>query len=349
MSSTRKVARRRPTSGHQAGGFALVIVLWVLAGLTVVAVSVATTASNNALSVKLLRDRASAERAFLSTSARVAVIAATGVSKRSYLDSERGRLFADGRMTQVSNHESVYIQDANGLLNFNRPDVPRLLATLRHCGAGESQAPALADAMADYVDTDSLKRLNGAEAFDYRGIGLQEPRNAPLLSREEMWRVAGFPALRASWRGAGCDALITVRGEGFFNRNTAPLELLVADGMTETTARALIDSRQDGLPSLEIQSRGNDPSNPFNLVAGGYVGNVLRIRHQMDSVEWSSEYELELTPSRNGGPWRILELRNPPRLVQAMKVGAFLPAVDFRIPERDRPNLNAPSRPPFAN
>lgn len=343
-----KGRRRRGAAGAERG-FALVIVLWVLAGLSVVAVTVAASASNSAQSVKLLRDRVAAERAFLSTAAQLAVMASTSLAQRSYLDSDRGRLFVDGRITQVNQHEWVQLQDVRGLLNLNRPNAERLRGLLRHCGASDGQAPALADALADYVDTDSLKRLNGAEAFDYRGTDLTEPRNAALLSREEMWRVMGFAALKERWATRGCDALVTVHGDGSVNRNTSPLPLLLADGVSETAATALIDARKDGLPSLEIQSGGNDPSNPFTFVAGGYPGNVLRIRHQIDSIEWTLEYELELTPQRNGGPWRLHELRNPPNLALPVSAGASLPAVDFRTPERDRRRLNAAPNLPFAN
>ncbi|MDI4632513.1 general secretion pathway protein GspK [Pelomonas sp. V22] len=330
-------------------GFALVIVLWVLAGLAVIAVSVATLTRNMALNVRLLRDRLSAEQAFISTSSRIAVIASTAAPQRSSLDSERGRLFVDGRLTQVSDTEWVTLQDTRGLVNLNRPNAQRLLKLLQRCGASEAQAQSLADALADYVDADSLKRINGAETFEYRSRDLVAPRNAELLSRDELWRVFGFAEIRPRWNAAGCDNFVTVRGDSFANRNTSPYELLLADGLTEASARALVNARADGLPSLEIQTEGADPSNPFNIVGGGFAGEVLRVHHEKASVEWTLEYELELTPQRNGGPWRIHELRYPSRLADRPRPGARMPAVDFRIPERDRTNLDAASRLPFAN
>lgn len=334
---------------RNGGGFALVIVLWVLAGLTVVATAVAASASNGARSVKLLRDRVAAEEAFISTSARIAILAATSVTQRTTLDSERGQLFVDGRTTQVGERQWVQLQDSRGLLNLNSPDRVRLPWLLRHCGAAESQVTSLTDALVDYVDADNLKRINGAEAFEYRAAGMPEPRNAAMLSREELWRVMGYAALRDRWNAADCDQLVTVHGDAVSNRNTAPQTLLMADGMSEVMAGALIEAREQGLPTLQIQTRGEDASNPYNFVSASYVGNTLRIRHWMDSIQWTLEYELELTPQRNGGPWRIHELRTPQKQPQSPKVGARLPAVDYRVPEAERTQLNAAPRPPFAN
>lgn len=338
--------RSRPRA---EAGFALVIVLWVLAGLTVIAVAVAGTASNSARSVKLLRDRVAAERAFISTGARVALLASTGATQRTTILSQGGTLYVDGRMTRVNEQEWVQVQDLRGLLNLNRPDSERLPKLLRHCGANETEVPALSDALADYIDLDELKRINGAEAFEYRAAGLQEPRNAPLLSRSELWRVLGFAAIRTSWVAAGCDDLVTVHGDNAKNRNTAPKALLLIDGISADVAEALIDAREQGLPDVTIQTRGDDPSNPYNFVSAGYVGRTLRIRQQMDSIQWTAEYELELTPQREGGPWRTLELRTYPKSPQVPKAGAVLPDIGFRLSERERTQLNASPRPPFAN
>ena len=330
-------------------GFALVIVLWVLAGLTVVAVSVASSARTSAESVKLLRDRVRAESAFLSTSSRVTVLASTGLPGRTYFESERGRLFVDGRSIKVGPEETVSVQDARGLLNLNRGPPQRLQKLLQRCGASETEAPKLTDTLADYIDEDSLKRVNGAESFEYRGAQLAEPRNASLLSREELWRIVGWPAVRAAWQRAGCDDFVTVHGDSFFNRNTAPLDVLIADGLNEATAVSLVESRREGLPSVAIQTSGGDASNPFSFVGGGFTGGTLRIQHAIASVEWNLEYELELTPTRNGGPWRLHEMRSPTRAKRTVPASTALPPVNYRLPERDRTLNDAASRLPFSN
>ena len=342
-----EATRKRPHRPSEQSGFALVIVLWVLAGLAVIAAAIAGSAGNSARSVKLLRDRVAAEGAFISASSRIAIIAATAAPQRFSLDSSRGRLFVDGRMTQVSPQHVVFLQDNRGLLNLNRPDAVRFPKLLLMCGANQTQVDSLIDALADYVDGDKLKRINGAEAFEYRAAGLPEPRNAPLLSREELWRVFGFAAIKQAWLEADCDRLVTVHGRVALNRNTSPFKLLLGDGLSEVAAQAFIEAREQGLANLELQTQGNDPSNPYNFMSAGYAGNTLRVRQQMDSIQWVAEYELELTPLRNGGPWRIHELRTPERHSPKSKLGAILPAVDYRVPKQEQ--LNAAPRTPFTN
>lgn len=328
-------------------GFALVMVLWVLAGLTVVAVAVASSLRVNSESVKLLRERVRNEADFLSTAARIQVMASTGEALRNTVESSRGRLFVDGRVQAVAPGEWVTVQDARGLLDLNQPG-KLLPGLLRRCGAAENMLGSLQDSLADYVDEDDLKRLNGAEAFDYRLAEMAAPRNADLMSREELWRVEGWPALQTAWQAAGCDALVTVHGDGRFNPNTAPALLLEASGMSAENAAALIDARQAGLPTREIQSGGSGAFNPFSLLGGGFAGATMRVRHQAASVEWTLEYELQLTPSSEGGPWRMLELRYPPRAASTPEAATPLPPADYQVSEREGPTRNAsPDLPAF--
>lgn len=324
-----------------SSGFALVMVLWVLAGLTVVAVAVAASVQSSNRSVKLLRDRLAAETSFISTAARLQLMAATGIARRTDIDGPRGRLPADGRTLAVGPGEWVSVQDVRGLLDLNDPG-KRLAGLLPRCGGTESTLSSLVEALADYVDKDDLKRLNGAEAFDYRMVQMPEPRNAPLMTREELWRVKGWPALKARWQGAGCDALVSTNGDGRFNPNTAPLAMLEADGNTPEAATAFVAARSDGLPTLDIQSRAPDSANLFALLGGGFVGDTLRIRHSAAQVEWEFEYELKLTPFVEGGPWRMLELRYPTRRGDLPRSAQPLMASEAQMIPREPTRNNAP-------
>jgi Type II secretion system (T2SS), protein K len=330
-------------------GFALVIVLWVLAGLTVVAVAVASSTRASSESVKLLRERVRGEAQFLSTAARLQVLLATGVQGRGHIEGDRGRAYADGRSTRVAVDEWVSLQDTRGLINLNARAPERLSRLLAVCGASEQEVASLLDNLADYIDSDNLKRLNGAEAFDYRSANLPEPRNAKLMSRNEVWRVKGWAGPKSAWVAAGCDDLVTVHNDERFNPNTAPSTLLQVNGMTQEAASALVEARRDGLPSLTIQRSGADANDPFGFLGGGFVGSTLRISHQAASVEWRLVYELELTPLREGGPWRLHDIRYPPRFPGTPTTQAELPAPDFQLPERDRAPRNASSGLPFAN
>lgn len=331
---------------RRARGFALVIVLWVLAGLTVVAVAVASSMRSNAQSVKLLRERVLAEREFLSTSSRIKVIASTGMPRVGSFLSLRGQLMLDGRRTIVSDKESVVLHDSFGMVNLNTPYGEIWPNVLRFCGAAEADIPALMDALADYIDVDSLKRLNGAEAFEYSAAGLKPMRNAQLLSRDELWRVAGWAALRSTWMTRGCDDMVTVRGGLGFNRNTAPLSLLMASGLTEPQARDLIGARSAGLTVAEVPNPAAD-GNPLMRISGGAVGDVFRVRHEMALLGWALQYEIELTSMSPGGPWRVHELRVVSPSQPSVSARSLFPATDFLLPERERDQLNVVPTLPF--
>lgn len=326
-------------------GFALVMVLWVLAGLTVVAVAVATSVRVSSEGLKSLRDRVAAEAQFLSTAARIQVLAATSATRRIQYEGVRGALYADGRPLAVGPGEWVRVHDIRGLVDLNGRNTTRLEKLLPRCGAAESQVAGLMDALADYIDKDSLKRLNGAEAFEYRMAGLPEPRNLPLLSREELWRVKGWEPLKDAWIQAGCNELVTVNGENRFNTNTAPPAVLEANGLTPDAAAALVDARQAGLPTLALETGAGGSTDPFMSPGGSFVGQTLRIAHGAAPVKWQREYELRLTPLSEGGPWRILEIRHPVRDEAPPTPQAALPAADYVVPERERAPINVP--PPF--
>jgi general secretion pathway protein K len=317
--------RMHPGATMAHRGFALAIVLWVLAGLTVVAVAVAASTSSSSEAVKLMRDRARAEAAFISSNARIKLLMATGLPTTTTIDSAQGRMYVDARSSRVSADEWVTLQDGRGLLNLNLGDPRRLAALLVYCGAEQAQAASLVEALQDYIDEDNLKRLNGAEAFEYRQAHAAGPRNARLLSSDEVWRVLGWAAIRDTWRARACDDLVTVHNDGDFNVGTAPVRLLTALGLSEDAALALTESRRDGLPTqaggLFTQSFGGGG---FLGLSGG-VGRTVRVTHLLASVEWTMVYELEATPLRPGGPWRMHDLRHQSRRPGEPVTGTVLP------------------------
>ncbi len=339
----------RPDMGRskRARGFALVIVLWVLAGLTVVATSIAATVRSNAESVKLLRERLRAERAFLNTSSRIKIIGATAVALPMSFFSDRGQLYLDGRLTKVSDVESVLLQDHRGLLSVNQVQGLVWRNYLVGCGASVEEAEQLQSTLADYVDSDSLRRLRGAERGDYTSEGLPEPRNAALLSRDELWRVKGWLPLRERWEAAGCEENVSVATDGSFNSNTAPGLVLRARGYDDVQVSALLSARAAGLPGQEggLLDLGREDS-PL-LRGGGRVGDRLRVRHQMALIEWALTYDLQFTLGEPGGPWRMHEVRVVAPLRSLPALTADFPPFDFVASPQDRARLNAVSTSPF--
>ena len=91
----------------------------------------------------------------------------------------------------------VSLLDESAKIDINVGNEILIRGLLRSQGASEEEAAALMDAILDWRDPDTLKRLKGAEEADYAELGLPiKPANAPFQSIEELQLVVGMtPAL----------------------------------------------------------------------------------------------------------------------------------------------------------
>jgi hypothetical protein len=237
---------------------------------------------------------------------------------RPLMPSGRGdateQLRQDGTSYKTLDGAWIQIQDARGLLPVNSIPRPTLLSLLAQDGIPVSRAQAMIDVLDDYIDTDNLKRLNGAESAAYDALNLQGPRNDWLLSLRELesmplWRDEPERLARLSrW-------LYTDTGR-LFNPATAPAATLRA--RFPTTAPAQIDRL--------LQLRANDqlrnlPS--VGAVLGQYLdddeyilgpGNDARITLWAPGLPRALEYNVRLTPAGELGPWVITEQYSTKRL-----------------------------------
>ncbi|WP_457325705.1 hypothetical protein, partial [Roseateles sp. P5_E11] len=95
----------------------------------------------------------------------------------------------DGRLYRTPGGGWVSVQDDRGLLSLNVPNQDLLLPVLTGLGASFEQASRMIAVLEDYVDEDSLRRINGAEAAEYAELGLPPPRNSRLMSVNELARM----------------------------------------------------------------------------------------------------------------------------------------------------------------
>ncbi len=118
---------------------------------------------------------------------------------------------------------AIAIEDEAGKVDVNEAEPDLLEAAFEAAGLKPAEAARLADAVADWRDGDDERRLQGAEAAEYRAQNRQPPRNGPFRSLEELRAVIGFPpeALAALRRLATAHSQL----RGFDPREAAP-ELL---------------------------------------------------------------------------------------------------------------------------
>ncbi len=178
---TRHVADQR--------GMALIIVLWIITLMMVIAASFIHTMRTDVNVVANSLSRVKAE-----------VLADAGLQRALYElykpQTIEGRWNTDGSAREWSYRDAtitITMQDETGKIDINRANDRLLRGLLQSQGVTEEDALKLVDAIADWRDTDSNRRLRGAEAPEYATAGLNyDPANALFQSTEELKLVLGM-------------------------------------------------------------------------------------------------------------------------------------------------------------
>lgn len=171
-------------------GVALVVVLWLVALLALMAVSQNAAVRTDTLVVGNLVESASA-RATANAGLQLAIF---DLSK----PLSARELTGDGSVNNLQFGTAklfIAITDESGKVDINAAPASLLGKFLAASGVEQEQRKALVDAILDWRDRDTLRRLNGAENKEYRDAGLgYGPRNGPFQSREELALVMGVDA-----------------------------------------------------------------------------------------------------------------------------------------------------------
>lgn len=280
-------------------GVALIAVLWLLVILGVLSSALLTSTHFDVLATSNERCRLQASYAAqagvadateqLNRWLAVAQVAARGGTPAAGLlpaaagASEPGLLLEFERPLGDGRYRVVAV-DVNSRINVNLATEQMLTTLLEEAGRPANDAEALAQAMLDWIDGDDLRRAQGAEAAEYRRLGLDHlPRNGPIATLEELLHVRGmtreilYGAADDRWafgrrQRSGIAEWLTVQGSGRINLNTAPPEVLAAlPGFTPAVVAVVLDLRQRrwiwsisdvaadprlrGAPSLEAVAR----------------------------------------------------------------------------------------------
>lgn len=141
---------------------------------------------------------------------------------------------------------SVHSEGARLNLNFfaKRQDVETFRKVLENWGLNSDQAETLTDCILDWVDSDDLTRLHGAERSEYTAMGLPMfPFNRPFQSLAEVHLVSGIDmldAVKPDWEDS-----VTLDSSGPLNLSEAPPELISGVcRISLTQAQAFVKHRQ---------------------------------------------------------------------------------------------------------
>jgi len=316
---------------RRASGFALAITLWLLAAMAVAAGLAMLWAREEVQASTRDRDLLVDEIDLASTRATLLYMAATrdltlgGLPIRAISDDERalrrldefGSLRLDARGDEIRLDGAVYkgvgqsrfsIQDEAGLIPLVAPSPNLIDRLLAFRGTPPESIPRLRDTLLDYVDSDSLGRLNGAESRDYERAGRRPPPNRRLLIPAELGAVLGWDALPGGTSSLA--DLTTTFYSGAANLNTAPEALLPIwiAGCPEkcrvvTARRALKAFRSSGELELTAAVRlPGDRDVDYRYLAG----DTLRFTFWGRSGS-ASRMHVRLTPLADQvSPWAVL-------------------------------------------
>ena len=254
-------------------GFVLAVTLWILAGIAVVVGLVTLWALDAVRGAANERQRTEDEIAIRSARDTLLYLGSTraqtfaGLPTQPLPEDERqlrllddfgtfrrdprgGELHLDGRPYAAAGGVEFAIQDEAGLFSLARPaqvDLDRYLASQ---GVRAGDIPRLRDALMDYTDADTLRRLNGAEAGEYERARRPPPPNRKLLLPSEALRVMGWSALPRAFLDRLPEQATTFYG-GAVNLNTIPPALLPTwlPGCPETCKAMVAQRDRQAFPS----------------------------------------------------------------------------------------------------
>jgi general secretion pathway protein K len=281
MTGTRGEGRRRTDER----GFALLVVLLVLALVAVVSGEFAYSMRLEAAAVRAYKNgiigthlaETALEQAIREIVADAPLVAEDDDGLLTFYTADR-RALPRLRRTKAElggGQYSYRITDEEARLNVNTSQPDRIDRLLLALGVEREVRDTIGDSIQDWRDANEEHRANGAESEDYY-LKLPTPyrsHNANLESIAELQQIKGVtPAIyNGSKDHPGLVDVVTVRSSGAVNMNTAGPAVLTALGLSTAEITEIQQSRHN--------------SGPYPNVPGKFGGRNLGVATQTFRVE----------------------------------------------------------------
>jgi general secretion pathway protein K len=241
-------------------GFALLAVLWVLVGMSAMAVASLLVARS---AVSAARNRVALTRARWRGEdclerARAVIDDALGDRGDVPRPVPGGWAVLD-RVVAASPVVTAAACDltfraAGTAVDINVADAEQLGALLTSLGIAAPRADSMVDALLDWRDADDIARPLGAERAWYHAVHLPPPRNGPLADVRELRRVRGFGADVLG--DSVLDAVLTVEPGRIVWDRAPPAVLASLPGMTPEALARVAELHVRGLPVGDFTALG---------------------------------------------------------------------------------------------
>lgn len=232
----------------RAAGIALVLVLWMLALLSVLALTVTT---NQRTTTALIANQLEQAQFYAVTDAALTLIMLELLSDSTLAgETELGPLLPDGRPRQrtlMGMRLEVRLENETSRLSLNAATPEELAWLIEQAQGPEAYdaevATSLADAIFDWRDADELALLNGAEDPEYAALDFPYgARDAPFLSVSELKLVRGMTD--ALYRQLEPALTLIETRSGVDQTFASPLVLSVLRRIDLETAKTLRDTAE---------------------------------------------------------------------------------------------------------
>ena len=292
----------RPMWNIHEAGVALIAVLWILAILTIVVTGIAAQTRTEQ---RLARNLLASEQAYHAAEGGIyyAIHQLSGDQGGSGQKLVLSTLRVGGALVTTE------VTDERGKIDLNTAPDELIRGLIQAAGVELDEASRLTDAILDWRDGDSLRRLHGAEDADYRLAGLNyEAKDAEFDSVDELQRVLDMqPEVFELVRGG---FTIQTHAPDINPMVAAPLVLAAIPGMTEELVSEYIEAREasrtEGLPApafplggspyitfengpaYRVDARAEIPSRAVARIGAVVVADRRRGPADFSIIAWSS-------------------------------------------------------------
>ncbi len=211
---------------------------------------------------------------------------------------------------------SYRISDEEGRLNINGGVPDRMQRLLSALGVDKMQRDAIVDAIEDWRDTNDTTRTNGAESDDYLKLPVPyRARNGNFQDTDELLQVKGItPEMYFGHEDKPPLAeVLTARGRGTVNINTAPAPVLSSLGLSDAEISDIVQARTNNpyptVPGRFTRARVTVLSNTFRIDAEGIVGGEPKAR--IVAIVQKTLGGPGTPPTVTVVSWRPMPLRSP--------------------------------------
>ncbi len=303
--------RTRECGGIGAAGFALPIVLIVLALLTTLALGLSKMVSSRIQDLQLRKELWQTEKQAIDLVHLQLYALLTGEYSQNTVKAGDYRFYLDGR--EMTDGSSPFtLQNAAGLYSLALYSEKRFTAFLRNFTDADT-ARHLSAVLGDWIDTDSQTRFRGMEAAAYISSGRKQlPRNGKLRSVEELLHLPSMTKELFYGEGGnpGLRDMVLAGGSSHFNISTAPVEVLGPMlGVSRSLEGQLLSAREredwgEMRRLINIDNWVFGGASPFFpgfryvFTYGGDTGRVIRV-------------QVRLTPFGPALPYQIIEWQTP--------------------------------------